>query len=71
MDKKASTDVPLPQGKKSIPMKLVFQLKTDESGNITRFKVSLVVQGFYQVASLDYDKSFAPLSCTLQVSRQH
>eukprot|EP00961_Rhodomonas_salina_P296392 3936304-Rhodomonas_salina.1 len=53
-------EMKLPAGKKAIPTRLVFKVKTNKEGEVTRYKVRLVVKGFHQVKGLDFDESFAP-----------
>ncbi|MBW0482931.1 hypothetical protein O181_022646 [Austropuccinia psidii MF-1] len=38
----------------------VFKKKTNENGNITKFKAQLCVRGFSQTEGIDYDEVFAP-----------
>ena len=38
----------------------VLKIKWDESGNIARYKVRLIVQGYFMQQGVDYDQSFAP-----------
>ncbi len=38
----------------------VLKVKLDENGNIARYKVRLVIQGFSMRKGVDYDNSFAP-----------
>ncbi|MBW0467242.1 hypothetical protein O181_006957 [Austropuccinia psidii MF-1] len=38
----------------------VFKKKTDEDGNLTKFKARLCVRGFNQKEGVDYDEIFAP-----------
>ncbi|KAA8906882.1 hypothetical protein TRICI_005066 [Trichomonascus ciferrii] len=50
----------LPQGKKPIPTKWVFQVEDDLSGRVTRFKGRLVEKGFRQQKYRDYGDTFSP-----------
>lgn len=47
--------VPLPEGKNPIGTKWIFKNKLDESGNIVRNKVRLVVKGYAQIEGIDFE----------------
>ena len=53
---------------KVIECKWIFKTKLDEDGQVERYKVQLVAQGFSQIPGIDFDKTFAPVTChqTLQ-----
>jgi len=50
----------IPNNKKVISTRWVFALKTDSSGNITRYKARLVARGFSQEYGIDYNLTFSP-----------
>ncbi|UYV63078.1 hypothetical protein LAZ67_2003065 [Cordylochernes scorpioides] len=67
----------LPPGKKPISSRWVYKVKTNESGNVERFKARLVARGFSQKQRIDFQETYdnlkyehemgtnrvAPLSC--------
>lgn len=51
----------LPEKTKTVKCKWVFSTKTDEIGNILRFKARLVARGFTQEYGIDYTETFSPV----------
>lgn len=51
----------LPDDKHSIPCKWVFKTKTDENGDIVKYKARLVIKGCSQKPGIDYTEVFSPV----------
>ena len=48
-------------GQKTATSRIVFAVKTDEAGYVTRFKTRLVLRGFTQVKGLDHEETLSPV----------
>ena len=57
----------LPEGKKAIGCRWVYEFKADESGGPPIYKARLVAQGFSQVPFVDYGATFAPVAKSVTV----
>ena len=52
-----------PPGANIIGPKWVFKAKKDTMGNVICYKARLVTQGFSQIGGIDYDDTYAPVTC--------
>ena len=52
----------LPIGKKTIGVKVVYNLKKNAKWEIERYKARLVVKDYSQWQGIDYDEVFAPVA---------
>ena len=52
----------LPEGRKAITCRWVYDLKRDINNEIVRFKARLVVQGFKQIEGIDFQKTFSSVA---------
>lgn len=55
--------MPRPEGVNMIGTKCVYRNKIDDHGNIRRNNARLVEQGYTQVGGIDFDQTFAPVTC--------
>ena len=52
--------VDLPPGKKALDTKYVWDIKTDQHGNIERYKTRICIRGFLQEYLEHFSKTYAP-----------
>lgn len=61
MENQTWTLVNLPNGKKPLKTKWVFNIKEDTSGKMIRYKARLVAKGCSQQYGIDYEETFSPV----------
>jgi hypothetical protein len=61
--------VSLPSNRKAVGTRWVFTIKINAEGKVEKYKARLVAQGYSQVAAIDYDETYSPVSniCTLRI----
>jgi len=52
----------LPEGRKSIGSRIIFRLKRDGNGNITKYKARIVARGFSQIPGQDFTDTFSSVA---------
>ena len=67
-DNSVWTLVARPKDRKVITGRWVYKIKTDEQGNIDKFKARYVAKGFMQVPGLDFHETYA-LTCKPETMR--
>eukprot|EP00961_Rhodomonas_salina_P042088 565789-Rhodomonas_salina.1 len=50
-----------------IPTRFVFKIKTNEVGEVIKYKARLVAQGFHQILGVDFTEFYAPVSSAAAV----
>ena len=55
--------VPRPKDKPIVSCKWVWHVKVKSDGSVEQFKAHLVARGFTQTRGVDYNKTFAPVTC--------
>ena len=57
----------LPKGKRALKNKWVYRVKQEEHTSCLRYKAKLVVKGFGQKKSIDFEEIFAPIVKTSSI----
>ena len=63
MSKKPS----IPGNAKALPLKWIYTVKKDLTGNIVRYKARLVVQGFFRIFGVDYTDTYSPVAMFVSI----
>eukprot|EP00961_Rhodomonas_salina_P197583 2666270-Rhodomonas_salina.1 len=68
-EKGVFTKVKCVPGMRTIQTRFVFKIKTDQNGNITKYKTRLVAKGFFQQKGTDFtdSESYAPTSSAVAI----
>lgn len=61
-DNKTWELVELPKGRKAIPCKWIFKIKTNADGTIEKYKARLVIKGYSQKKDIDFHETFSPVA---------
>jgi Reverse transcriptase (RNA-dependent DNA polymerase) len=52
----------IPGNAKALPLKWIYTVKKNFKGNILRYKARVVVQGFFQIFSVDCTDTYSPVA---------
>ena len=52
-----------PEDRKTVESKWVYKIKFNAQGKIAHYKAHLVAKGYTQVNSLDFNETYAPVTC--------